>query len=308
MYGPGDSLAVATLRHVRKSTVFVLLGSPEILSPRKPKDWVQEEIDQYLASHESDPKIIPVDFGETIANSSPVANSILGRIENFVRIPEALLALVEPPSQGVLEAISGKLDGRRRDRTRVRFFQIAAGVLAILLMVAIAGAVLAWFQQQKAVANETHAIAALSRAAAREGRALDGVELALAAWPRTSGVLQRPMLGDAIRYLSLSFEEHPPVAVLNHDGSVRAAVYSPSGRGIRSRTKRRILSWSDDKTLRLWDAATGAAIGKPLQHESWVYGAVYSPDGKRILSWSDDKTLRLWDAATGSGDWRAAAT
>jgi hypothetical protein len=28
VYGPGDSLAVATLRHVRKSTVFVLLGSP----------------------------------------------------------------------------------------------------------------------------------------------------------------------------------------------------------------------------------------------------------------------------------------
>ena len=55
-----------------------------------------------------------------------------------------------------------------------------------------------------------------------------------------------------------------------------------------------------DKTLRLWDAATGAAIGEPLRHEGPVKGAVYSPDGKRILSWSDDKTLRLWDAATGA--------
>ena len=127
VYGPGDSLAVATLRHVRKSTVFVLLGSPEILSPRKPKDWVQEEVDQYLASHESDPKIIPVDFGETIANSSPAANSILGRIENFVRIPEALPALVEPPSQGVLDAIRGKLDGRRRDRIARPLFRNGGG-------------------------------------------------------------------------------------------------------------------------------------------------------------------------------------
>ena len=35
---------MATLRHVRKSTVFVLLGSPEILSPRIPKDWVLARI------------------------------------------------------------------------------------------------------------------------------------------------------------------------------------------------------------------------------------------------------------------------
>jgi WD40 repeat protein len=70
---------------------------------------------------------------------------------------------------------------------------------------------------------------------------------------------------------------------------VWGAVYSPDGK--------RILSWSRDNTLRLWDAATGAVIGEPLRHEASVRGAVYSPAGKRILSWSDDKTLRLWDAA-----------
>src|SRR5271166_3501362 len=40
VYGPGDSLAVATQRHVAKSSVFVLLVSPEILASRKPTDWV----------------------------------------------------------------------------------------------------------------------------------------------------------------------------------------------------------------------------------------------------------------------------
>ena len=75
--------------------------------------------------------------------------------------------------------------------------------------------------------------------------------------------------------------------------------------GVRSMARlfdgrRRILSWSYDNTLRLWDAATGAAIGEPLRHEGRVDGAVYSPDGERILSWSGDKTLRLWDAATGA--------
>ena len=62
--------------------------------------------------------------------------------------------------------------------------------------------------------------------------------------------------------------------------------------------KRRILSWSEDRTLRLWDAATDAPIGAPMKHEGSVYGALFAPDGRRILSWSEDRTLRLWDAAT----------
>ena len=78
-------------------------------------------------------------------------------------------------------------------------------------------------------------------------------------------------------------------ASCGHDGPVYGAVYSPDGK--------RILSWSEDKTLRFWDAATEAAIGAPMRHEDLVRGAVYSPDGKRILSWSSDKTLRFWDAS-----------
>jgi hypothetical protein len=33
-------------------------------------DWVEKEVNEYLASHESDPKIIPIDFGETIAKAT----------------------------------------------------------------------------------------------------------------------------------------------------------------------------------------------------------------------------------------------
>ena len=164
-----------------------------------------------------------------------------------------------------------------RRRTR-----IAAAAAALLLLVAVLAGREAWVaNEQKAVAdrqtaaalnNETHALAALSHAAAREGRPLDGVELALAAWPRHAGVSERPMLADAIQYVSLSFSEHPPVAVLNHEGPVTGVLYSPDGQ--------RILSWSDDKTLRLWDAATGAAIGEPMRHKGPVHGALYSSDGR----------------------------
>jgi len=69
----------------------------------------------------------------------------------------------------------------------------------------------------------------------------------------------------------------------------------------RSFDRRRIVSGSTDKTLRLWDAATGAPIGDPLRgHEEAVTSVVFSRDGRRIVSGSRDTTLRLWDAETGA--------
>jgi hypothetical protein len=86
---------------------------------------------------------------------------------------------------------------------------IAAAAAALLLLVAVLAGREAWVaNEQKAVAdtqtaaalnNEAHALAALSRAATREERSLDGVELALAAWPRTVGVRER---SDIFRFRS----------------------------------------------------------------------------------------------------------
>ena len=61
----------------------------------------------------------------------------------------------------------------------------------------------------------------------------------------------------------------------------------------------RILSWSKDDTVRLWDVATGRQIGPAMKHDGNVWGAVLTKDETRILSWSDDHTLRLWDVVTG---------
>ncbi len=55
---------------------------------------------------------------------------------------------------------------------------------------------------------------------------------------------------------------------------------------------------SDDRTARLWDAATGKELGR-LVHENSVKAAAFSPDGVKIVTASDDKTARLWDAKTG---------
>ena len=79
---------------------------------------------------------------------------------------------------------------------------------------------------------------------------------------------------------------------MQHDDVVTSATFSPDGT--------RVVTASNDKTTRVWDAATGAPIGKPMQHEGWVYSAAFSPDGGRVVTASGDNTARVWDAATGA--------
>src|SRR5712672_317494 len=77
-----------------------------------------------------------------------------------------------------------------------------------------------------------------------------------------------------------------------HSQRVRSVGFSPDGS--------RIVSGSEDSTIRLWDAETGNAIGKPLEgHTHYVSSVAFSPDGSRIVSGSWDNTIRLWDAGTG---------
>jgi WD40 repeat protein len=50
---------------------------------------------------------------------------------------------------------------------------------------------------------------------------------------------------------------------------------------------------------RIWDAATGKELVRPLKHDNSVISATFSPDGKRLLTTGFEKAARLWDAVTG---------
>jgi WD40 repeat protein len=61
-----------------------------------------------------------------------------------------------------------------------------------------------------------------------------------------------------------------------------------------------VVSSLDDRTVRLWDAVTGAALQTFEGHSDRVISVAFSPDGKLVVSVSDDRTVRLWDAVTGA--------
>jgi eukaryotic-like serine/threonine-protein kinase len=83
----------------------------------------------------------------------------------------------------------------------------------------------------------------------------------------------------------------PDSAFAGHTDKVFSIAFSPDGHTA--------LSASRDKTLKLWDLATGQEIRSFTGHTNGIHSVAFSPDGHTALSASDDKTLKLWDVATG---------
>jgi WD40 repeat protein len=79
-------------------------------------------------------------------------------------------------------------------------------------------------------------------------------------------------------------------------------------------TGRRLASGSGDRTVRVWDAATGAEVACLRGHEGRVASVAFDPAGRRLASSSRDRTVRVWDAATGAavaclrGHWSPVAS
>lgn len=56
------------------------------------------------------------------------------------------------------------------------------------------------------------------------------------------------------------------------------------------------ISSSWDKTLRLWDLATGASVKRFVGHTKEVLSVSFSAmDSRQIVSGSADKTIKLWN-------------
>jgi WD40 repeat protein len=74
-------------------------------------------------------------------------------------------------------------------------------------------------------------------------------------------------------------------------GAIHAVAISPDGRTL--------VTGNHDKTVRVWDLATGNLKHRLVGHQDLVTSVAISRDGQTLVSASQDKTIKIWNLATG---------
>jgi WD40 repeat protein/TPR repeat protein len=199
----------------------------------------------------------------------------------------------------------------RRERNRLRW---VSAVMALLLLVAAALSWFSWTQMQRAQVQTARVeFAGAQRLMEREESYWDGIDQMATAiengLPDNEAGLSVALQGlfdrrrdrftPSERTLGLrrgkagtTYQAGAPVSsapIKYHRGPV---VFSPDGRFV--------VTVALDNTVRVWEAASGAPVSAPMEHEDEVVAVAFSSDGRLVVTGTKDRTARIWDAASGA--------
>jgi len=71
-----------------------------------------------------------------------------------------------------------------------------------------------------------------------------------------------------------------------HDSPVYSVAVTADGKYV--------ISGGEDKTVRVWELATGKEVQRFTGHTDWVRSVAVTADGRYVISGSGDKTVRVW--------------
>jgi WD40 repeat protein len=191
----------------------------------------------------------------------------------------------------------------RRSGRRARLMQTLTAAAAVIFAAVAGVAVYEWRHtvslQREAVEKRDQLLVSQSRFLVdranqgnQAGDAGTAMLLALQALPDTRSGVGRPMVHEAEAALFAAYQDLKERIVLKgHDGVLWSARLAPDGK--------RIVTASEDKTARVWNAENGDQLAILRGHTEGVRVASFSPDGRQVITGSTDKTARLWNAETG---------
>jgi WD40 repeat protein/uncharacterized caspase-like protein len=93
-------------------------------------------------------------------------------------------------------------------------------------------------------------------------------------------------------FVSVVLGQKPELSVqTGHAGQVLSLAFTSDSK--------LLASGSVDKTIVLWDPATGNQLRALKEHTGTVNSVAFSPDDKQLASGSADNTIKIWDVASG---------
>jgi serine/threonine protein kinase len=257
------------------------------------------------------------------ANEDPSFLATGTRLDAFASWAEATELSLNKDEKGYLqESLENQAEQRKREEARkaheaqiarrVQNFQrasIGLGVMVFLTVIATGSAIFAFVGANNRmnevgteVANGEARIESLRLAALSQDEIDSNAEIAAMLGIQA---LYRSDTAPAYNALQVASDRLYGLAILKgHTNAINGAIELSDGR---------LLSWSWDKTLRLWDS-TGQSLATLEGHTSAVRSAIELRDG-RLLSWGNENTLRLWDSSgqplaslEGHSSWVVGAT
>lgn len=102
---------------------------------------------------------------------------------------------------------------------------------------------------------------------------------------------ESPTVAEGRRSLEEVERQLAPIVLAADERSVNDCAFFPDGS--------RVVSASSDRSIRIWDAESGALRRTLFGHERDVYGCAVNPEGTLIASVSTDQSIKIWDSESG---------